>query len=83
MVDELSGSKCSRDIANLPYFSESVDLDLTLARALLGQTTYGNIVLLRRAIFFSSPNFLWLGSDRVNCLIDNINYIASRKFNGN
>ena len=33
MVDELSGSKGSRDIANLPYFSEStsVDLDLILA----------------------------------------------------
>ena len=33
MVDELSGSKGSRDIANLPYFSESVDLDLILAHA--------------------------------------------------
>ena len=31
MFDELSGSKGSRDIANLPYFSESVDLDLILA----------------------------------------------------
>ena len=31
MVDELSGSKGSRDIANLLYFSESVDLDLILA----------------------------------------------------
>ena len=31
MVDELSGSKGSRDIANLPYFSESFDLDLILA----------------------------------------------------
>ena len=33
VVDEISGSKGSRDIANLPYFSESVDLDLILARS--------------------------------------------------
>ena len=31
MVDELSGSKGSRDIANIQYFSESVNLDLILA----------------------------------------------------
>ena len=47
MVDELSGSKGSRDIANLPYFSESVDLDLILA--LLAWREAPRVLHFRRA----------------------------------